>query len=145
MYNDIPQYAILAKRGFVVAAMEYRESDLATFPAQVEDVCNALKFIPGIAFVQARVGQCLVKSPGVHVIARRFVLKDIIPEKEIGNVIFDHDVVSLFDDEQVYFQGHSAQIMLPLIESFSTTVQNLAAKRTEEMRILLSMWHRRQM
>ena len=49
MYNDIPQYAILAKRGFVVAAMEYRESDLATFPAQVEDVCNALKFIPGIA------------------------------------------------------------------------------------------------
>lgn len=49
MYNDIPQYALLARRGFVVAAMEYRESDLAIFPAQVEDVCNALKFIPNIA------------------------------------------------------------------------------------------------
>ena len=49
MYNDIPQYAMLAKRGYVVAAMEYRESDIAAFPAQVEDVCNALKFIPGIA------------------------------------------------------------------------------------------------
>lgn len=49
MYNDIPQYAALAKRGFVVAAMEYRESDIAPFPAQVEDVCNALKFIPSIA------------------------------------------------------------------------------------------------
>lgn len=49
MYNDIPQYATLAKRGFVVAAMEYRESDIEIFPAQVEDVCNALKFIPTIA------------------------------------------------------------------------------------------------
>lgn len=49
MYNDIPQYAALAKRGYVVAAMQYRESDIAAFPAQVEDVCNALKFIPSIA------------------------------------------------------------------------------------------------
>ena len=33
MYNDIPQYADIAKRGFVVAAMEYRESDIAAlFP-----------------------------------------------------------------------------------------------------------------
>jgi len=49
MYNDIPQYAMLAKRGYVVAAIEYRESDIASFPAQVEDVCNALKFLPAIA------------------------------------------------------------------------------------------------
>lgn len=49
MYNDIPQYVLLAKRGFVVAAMEYRESDIAAFPAQIEDVSNALKFIPDIA------------------------------------------------------------------------------------------------
>ncbi len=49
MYNDIPQYATLAKRGYVVAVMEYRESDIAQFPAQIEDVCNALKFIPTIA------------------------------------------------------------------------------------------------
>ncbi len=51
MYNDIPKYAELAKRGYVVAAMEYRESDISRFPAQVEDVCNALKFLPGIADV----------------------------------------------------------------------------------------------
>lgn len=49
MYNDIPQYATLAKRGFVVVAMEYRESDIAAFPAQIEDVYNALNFIPSIA------------------------------------------------------------------------------------------------
>lgn len=49
MYNDIPQYAALAKRGYAVIAMEYRESDIAAFPAQIEDVCNALKFIPSIA------------------------------------------------------------------------------------------------
>ena len=48
MYNDIPQYAKLAELGFVVAAMEYRESDIAPFPAQIEDVYNALKFIPSI-------------------------------------------------------------------------------------------------
>ena len=29
--------------------MEYRESDIAIFPAQIEDVYNALKFIPQIA------------------------------------------------------------------------------------------------
>lgn len=49
MYNDIPQYATLAKRGYVVAVMEYRESDIATFPAQIDDVYNALNFIPTIA------------------------------------------------------------------------------------------------
>lgn len=49
MYNGIPQYALLAERGFTVAAMEYRESDIAAFPAQIEDVYNALKFIPSIA------------------------------------------------------------------------------------------------
>jgi hypothetical protein len=66
-----------------------------------------------LRLVQARVGQRLIKSPGVHIIARRFVFKDIIPEKEIGNVIFDTGVAPLFDDEQVYFQGHFAQIVLP--------------------------------
>lgn len=49
MYNDIPQYARIARRGSVVAAMEYRESDIAAFPAQIEDVCNALTFILTIA------------------------------------------------------------------------------------------------
>lgn len=49
MYNDIPQYAALAQRGFVVAAMQYRESDIAQFPAQIDDVCNAINFIPTIA------------------------------------------------------------------------------------------------
>lgn len=33
----------------MVAAMEYRESDIAAFPAQVEDVGNALQFIPTVA------------------------------------------------------------------------------------------------
>lgn len=49
MYNDIPQYADLGRQGFVVVAMEYRESDLAPFPAQVEDVGNALASMGTIA------------------------------------------------------------------------------------------------
>ncbi len=49
MYNDVTQLALLARRGFVIAMMEYREADVAPFPAQVEDVGNALRFIPTIA------------------------------------------------------------------------------------------------
>lgn len=49
LYNDIPQYSNIARRGYVVAVMEYRESDISAFPSQIEDVCNALKFIPAIA------------------------------------------------------------------------------------------------
>lgn len=49
MYNDVTQLARLARRGFVIAMMEYREADIAPFPAQVEDVRNALQFIPTIA------------------------------------------------------------------------------------------------
>lgn len=45
MYNDIPKIVELAKRGFVVAVLEYRESDIARFPAQVEDVANAFAFL----------------------------------------------------------------------------------------------------
>ena len=45
LYNDIPQYSMLAKRGFVVAVLEYRESDIAAFPAQIEDVRNALIYL----------------------------------------------------------------------------------------------------
>ena len=51
LYNDVPQYSVLAKRGYVVAVMEYRESDIATFPAQIEDVSNALGFLPSVADV----------------------------------------------------------------------------------------------
>lgn len=45
LYNDIPKFAELAKRGFAIAVLEYRESDIAHFPAQIEDVSNAFDFI----------------------------------------------------------------------------------------------------
>lgn len=49
MYNSIPARADLAKRGFAVAVVQYRESELAIFPAQVIDAMNAIRFIPSIA------------------------------------------------------------------------------------------------
>ncbi len=49
MYNSIPAYAELAKRGFAVALVQYRESELAVFPAQVIDAKNAIRFIPSLA------------------------------------------------------------------------------------------------
>lgn len=45
LYNDIPKFIKLAERGFAIAVLEYRESDLSRFPAQIEDVSNALNFI----------------------------------------------------------------------------------------------------
>lgn len=38
MYNSILARVELAKRGFVVAQVQYRESELAVFPAQVIDI-----------------------------------------------------------------------------------------------------------
>lgn len=45
LYNDIPKFTKLAELGFAIAVLEYRESDISKFPAQVEDVSNALDFI----------------------------------------------------------------------------------------------------
>lgn len=45
MYNNIPQYTHIAERGIFFAAMQYRESDIATFPAQIYDVHNAVKYL----------------------------------------------------------------------------------------------------
>ncbi len=49
LYNDIPQYVKMAQKGYVVAVLQYRESDIEIFPAQVQDVGNALDFIPSVA------------------------------------------------------------------------------------------------
>lgn len=45
MYSDVHQFGKLAQRGYVVAALQYRESQIAKFPAQIEDVHNALAFL----------------------------------------------------------------------------------------------------
>ncbi len=49
MYNSIPQYARLAERGVVVAAVQVRASTQAHFPAQVQDVLDALHHLLGQA------------------------------------------------------------------------------------------------
>jgi acetyl esterase/lipase len=45
MYNNIPQYTHIAERGIFFAAIQYRESDIAVFPAQIYDVHNALNYL----------------------------------------------------------------------------------------------------
>lgn len=45
MYNDIPKLSELAKRGFAIVSIEVRESDIAVFPAQIEDIKNAVKCV----------------------------------------------------------------------------------------------------
>ena len=49
MYNNIPSRSELAKRGYAIAEVQYRESDLDIFPAQVIDVKNAIRFIHTLA------------------------------------------------------------------------------------------------
>ncbi len=45
MYNDIPKLAELAKMGVAIVSIEVRESDIAIFPAQVEDIKNAMECV----------------------------------------------------------------------------------------------------
>ncbi len=45
MYNAVPSYAKLAERGYVTAIIQHRESEIAKFPAQVEDIVNAVDFL----------------------------------------------------------------------------------------------------
>lgn len=45
VYANLPCISRLANRGFVVAVVQYRESDIASFPAPVRDTCNAIRFM----------------------------------------------------------------------------------------------------
>ncbi len=45
LYNDVPKYAKLAERGIVFAILQVRESDLAPFPAQMEDIHRRISWL----------------------------------------------------------------------------------------------------
>ncbi len=45
MYNDIPKISKLAECGIVVAMIQHRESDIATFPAPIEDLHRAANYL----------------------------------------------------------------------------------------------------
>ncbi|MGN0400519.1 MAG: alpha/beta hydrolase fold domain-containing protein [Blautia sp.] len=45
VYIQIPEVSRLAERGYVVAIVEYRHSEIATFPAQIMDARNAVRFL----------------------------------------------------------------------------------------------------
>lgn len=45
VYQHVGQLNYLCKQGFVVAVVQYRESDLAPFPAQIEDTKTAIRFL----------------------------------------------------------------------------------------------------
>ena len=44
-YKRLSAMADFARRGFVTAILQYRESDLATFPAQVQDAKTGIRFL----------------------------------------------------------------------------------------------------
>ena len=45
VYFNLPQLAEFAKRGYVVAIVEYRHTGIAPFPAQMQDAKTAIRFI----------------------------------------------------------------------------------------------------
>ena len=45
VYCNLPRLADFAKRGYVVAIVEYRPSTVAPFPAQVQDTKTAIRFL----------------------------------------------------------------------------------------------------
>lgn len=45
MYNSIPNYSKLASLGYVIAVVQYRESTIAKYPAQVDDIEAAINLL----------------------------------------------------------------------------------------------------
>ncbi len=45
VYCNLPRLADFAKRGYIVAVVEYRPSEVAPFPAQVQDTKTAIRFL----------------------------------------------------------------------------------------------------
>jgi acetyl esterase/lipase len=45
VYFNLPALSDMAKRGYVVASVEYRPSDIRAFPAQIQDVKTAIRFL----------------------------------------------------------------------------------------------------
>ena len=45
VYFNLPQMVSFAKRGYVVASIEYRPSDVAALPSQVHDIKTAIRFL----------------------------------------------------------------------------------------------------
>ncbi len=45
LYNDVPKYIRLAQEGNVFAIVQVRESDIAPFPAQLEDIHRAVAWL----------------------------------------------------------------------------------------------------
>ncbi len=45
IYKRLPQLGYVARKGFTVALVQYRESEIAPFPAQVQDTKAAIRFL----------------------------------------------------------------------------------------------------
>lgn len=45
VWVQCPMFANLARKGYVIAVVEYRHSGIAQFPAQIQDAKNAIRFI----------------------------------------------------------------------------------------------------
>jgi acetyl esterase/lipase len=45
VYRNLPQLAKFAARGYVIVSVEYRHTDIAPFPAQIQDTKTAIRFM----------------------------------------------------------------------------------------------------
>lgn len=106
MYNSIPAYSKLAERGFVTAVVQYRESKIAKYPAQVEDVNRAVLFLLSKAeefHIDTRKVFLAGNSSGGHIALMTALRKangiadmEDPPSFEIGGVIAESAPVDMF-------------------------------------------------
>lgn len=68
-YKNLPQLARIAERGIVVAVVEYRDSSMACFPAQVHDAQAAVRFALG-GCSSSRQIDCRARHLHRHTLAR---------------------------------------------------------------------------
>ncbi len=96
MYNKLPTLSTLAQRGLVVASVQVRESDIAPYPAQVEDaaaaVCYLLAHAEEYRIDPARVF-LMGDSSGAHIALQTMLTAPELPLRGVVDLFGPTDIL----------------------------------------------------
>lgn len=109
VYKSIPLLSSLARKGFCIAIVEYRESTIATFPAQAMDARNAIRYMSLHADEYSGDASKMFvggSSSGGHTALLSMLLDDVdeIPEDLKEGVINIHGILDYYGAVDMTFE-----------------------------------------
>ena len=93
-YKNLPQLNQLAKRGYVCALVEYRDSSQASFPAQIIDTRNAVRYLKKHA-------------QDYHILSEQMIL---MGDSSGGHTVLFAGIMHDDESENNAFKGISAEV-----------------------------------